>query len=112
LGWKHKQIETTRTITADTTSPSFNVGASKNIVIFIIVTAVSGTDPNLDISVQSRMFLEYWWADTGESFTRITATGTYMLVINKFVGNMLRLFYDVGGTAPSFTFRVYAQWLE
>jgi len=112
LVWKHKQIETTRTITADTTSPSFNVGGSKNIVIFIVVTAVGGTGPTLDISVQSRMFLEYNWADTGKAFKTISDKGTYMLPINEFIGNMLRLFYDVGGTTPSFTFRVYVQWLE
>jgi len=112
LGWKHKQIETTRTITADTTSPSLMVGGSKNIVIFIVVTAVGGTGPTLDISVQSRMFLEYNWADTGKAFPTISATGTYMLTISEFVGSVLRLNYKVGGTAPSFTFRVYAQWLE
>jgi len=90
----------------------FNVGGSKNIVIFIIVTDVGGTGPTLDISVQSRMFLEYDWADTGKAFPTISAAGTYMLIINEFIGSILRLFYDVGGTAPSFKFRVYAQWLE
>jgi len=87
-------------------------GGSKNIVIFIVVTAVSGTGPTLDISVQSRLFLEYVWAETGKSFPTISGTGTYMLIISEFVGSILRLNYKVGGTAPSFTFRVYAQWLE
>jgi len=112
LIWKHKQIETTKTITADTISPELVVGGSKNIVIFIVVTDVSGTGPTLDISVQSRMFLEHNWAETGKSFPTISDTGTYMLIINEFIGSVLRLNYKVGGTAPSFTFRVYAQWLE
>lgn len=77
------------------------------IAVLVDVSAVSGTTPTLDITVQ-------WspddteWFDTGDAFTQFTAAGKQVLrVPNK--AQSARLNYTVGGTTPSFTVNA---WVE
>jgi hypothetical protein len=79
------------------------------VSIWVNVTAVSGTTPTLDISVQ-------WspdgttWADvdtTPDAFAQITTTKA---VVKTFPdrAKFYRVSWAVGGTAPSFTFTIQA----
>jgi hypothetical protein len=87
-----------------TTSPSsFNYQSSGSFSVQ--VTAVSGTNPTLDVSVEGNM------SSLGTSawfkiydFPRITSTGTFHSpAINYSWVNQIRYVQTVGGTTPSFT---------
>jgi hypothetical protein len=68
----------------------------------IIITAVSGTNPTLDFTIQES-------DDTGTNFydvyqlPRITAIGQYRTPLIPLTGNRVRYVSTVGGTTPSFT---------
>jgi hypothetical protein len=68
----------------------------------VIVTAVSGTTPTLDVVVQESDDTGTNWFDIYH-FPRITATGQYRSPLIPFVGNRIRYVRTVGGTTPSFT---------
>lgn len=86
------------TATTATITPTFGMGYS----VVIPVTAVSGTNPTIDINVEES-------DDTGTnwfvvySFPRITATGVYRSPKMPMNGNRVRYVQTVGGTTPSFT---------
>ncbi len=88
---------TTTTTTAAVT-PSFGT----TYIVNIPVTAVTGTNPTLDIGVEES-------DDTGTNwyrvydFPRITATGIYRSPPLTLRGNRIRYVQTVGGTTPSFT---------
>ncbi len=79
--------------------------------VWIFVTAVSGTTPTLDISIETSSDLK----DTADadarfdvqaSFTQFTGTGVQSVTINRAddsLGRKIRLKYTVGGTTPDFT---------
>jgi hypothetical protein len=76
-----------------------------NLAVLLSVTAVSGTTPTLDVSVEwshdgGTTFAP---AETPDAFTQITATKA---VVKSFVvkANTYRLVWTIGGTTPSFTF--------
>jgi hypothetical protein len=68
----------------------------------VIVTAVSGTNPTLDVVVQES-------DDSGNNiydvyhFPRITAVGQYRSPLIPLTGNRVRYVRTIGGTSPSFT---------
>lgn len=68
----------------------------------IIVTAVSGTNPTLDFTIQESDDSGTNWFDTYQ-FPRITATGQYRSPLIPLTGNRIRYVRTVGGTTPSFT---------
>lgn len=68
----------------------------------VIVTAVSGTNPTLDVIVQESDDTGTNWYDTYH-FPRITATGQYRSPLIPLTGNRIRYIRNVGGTSPSFT---------
>ena len=88
-----------------------NPSESRNAVINLMatVTAVSGTTPTLDLSVQWSNDGGTTWAgaDTADSFAQITATKN---TVKQFAvkGAMFRVVYTIGGTTPSFTFSLTA----
>lgn len=89
-------------ITTTATSAAITPTASGSSEFNVIVTAVSGTNPTLDVVVQES-------DDTGTNFfdiyhfPRITATGQYRSPLIPLVGNRVRYVRTVGGTTPSFT---------
>lgn len=90
-------------ITTTTTSTTVTPAASSLSQEFnIIVTAVSGTNPTLDFTVQES-------DDSGTNFydvyqlPRITAAGQYRTPLIPLTGNRIRYVRTVGGTSPSFT---------
>jgi hypothetical protein len=71
-------------------------------MISIPVTAVSGTSPILDITIQESEDSGTNWFSVYD-FPRITATGSYRSPVIPLTGNRVRYVQTVGGTSPSFT---------
>ena len=105
------------TLQASTVETSSDVGAielssatGRAIELWVDVTAASGTTPTLVINAQTSIddvaatnFV------TQKSTSTITGTGAFSLVINRAehaLGKTLRVSWTIGGTTPSFTFRV------
>jgi len=97
----------TRTSSGDTSASEFDVHNYDRAVFFLNVSAVSGTNPTLDVEIQT---LD---PASGEYFTLVTftqATGVTkeMKKVTDGLGRRLRVVWTIGGTNPSFTFSVGA----
>lgn len=89
-------LTTTTTVAAIT--PAFGVSYQVNIP----VTAVTGTNPTLDVRIEESDDTGTNWF-TVYDFPRITATGIYRSPFLPTTGNRVRYVQTVGGTTPSFT---------
>ena len=101
-------ITTTTTVAAIT--PTF--GATYKIAI--PVTAVSGTNPTLDFSVEESSDSGTNWYKVYD-FPRITATGFYQSPTIPLTGNRVRYVQTITGTSPSFTRavnRLQSSWVS
>ncbi len=89
-------------ITTTTTSATITQGNVQSASFNVAVSAVSGTTPTLDISIEES-------DDGGTSWypifqmARITAAGIYRTPVIMLSGNRIRYVQTVGGTTPSFT---------
>jgi len=95
-------------VTASGNGSDVDVSPFSVLEIELKVISVSGTTPTLDIYIEGK------FENTGDyktlaSQTGITATGTWFFTINPCAFRYLRVRYVVGGTSPSFIFRVEAQ---
>ena len=88
---------TTTTTTAALT-PTYGISYEVNIP----VTAVTGTSPTLDVSIEESDDAGTNWYKVYD-FPRITAVGMYRSPTIPLVGNRVRYVQTVGGTTPSFT---------
>lgn len=96
-------------LTSTNTSASITPSNSSLSCEFnVIVTAVSGTNPTLDVVVQESDDSGTNWYDIYH-FPRITATGQYRSPLTNLTGNRVRYVRTVGGTSPSFTHAVNRQ---
>ena len=78
----------------------------KEATIYLDITAVSGTDPTLDLIIKIYDSLSTKW-HTLATFDQKTATGTDVGYIEYAIGEKMALFYTIGGTnTPTFTFSV------
>jgi hypothetical protein len=68
----------------------------------IPVTAVTGTTPTLDVSIEESDDSGTNWFKVYD-FPRITGTGIFRSPVIPLVGNRVRYVQTVGGTSPSFT---------
>jgi hypothetical protein len=88
----------TATATTATLTPTFGISYQVNIP----VTAVTGTNPTLDVTIEES-------DDTGTNwyrvydFPRITGAGIFRSPHIPFFGNRIRYVQTVGGATPSFT---------
>jgi hypothetical protein len=89
----------TTTSTSASITPSNNSGCCD---FSVLVTAISGTNPTMDVVVQESDDTGTNWFDVYH-FPRITATGQYRSPLIPLVGNRYRYIRTVGGTSPSFT---------
>lgn len=84
-----------------------NYAAPAVMSLAVNVTAVSGTTPTLDLTVEWSTDAGATWykAQPVDSLTQITAVGT---VVKAFTPKAphFRLVWTIGGTTPSFTFAV------
>lgn len=112
MRWKNLTILPTTIITANGQSSTDVIGAYSQAVIYLVVIAVGGTTPTLDVKLQGKLMTGACYADTGFAFPQITAVGTYMLKITCFSGSALRLAWTVGGTNPSFKCYAFIETVE
>ena len=95
-------------ITSTATSSTVIPGTVANIGTYahefnVVVTAVSGTNPTLDVAIEESPDNGTNWIRIYE-FPRITSTGTYTSpLIRNTHGSRYRYVRTVGGTSPSFT---------
>jgi hypothetical protein len=88
----------TSSITTSAITPSFGCSYS----VSFTVSAVTGTNPTLDIDIQESDDSGTNWF-TVYSFSRVTAIGTYRSPKFALSGNRVRYVQTLGGTFPSFT---------
>lgn len=95
-------------VTADGFSTNaLDVGKTpvEGVDVEVVATVVSGTTPTLDITAYTKD-TDASWATTdrkaGVAQAQITAVGRYAFRIQT-KNRYLKLYYDVGGTSPSFT---------
>ena len=67
------------------------------------VTAVSGTNPTLDVVIETSADKAGWF--THATFSQKTGTAKDLKLLSN-VGKYLRARWTIGGTTPSFTFSV------
>lgn len=95
-------------ITTTTTTASIAPGSIANIGTYanefnIIVTAVSGTTPTMDVGVEESMDNGTNWKRIYD-FPRITSTGAYTSpALRAHAGTRYRYVQTIAGTTPSFT---------
>lgn len=95
-------------ITSTATSSAVTPGSVANIGTYahsfnVVVTAVSGTTPTLDVAIEESVDNGTNWVRVYE-FQRITATGTYTTpLIRAQYGTRYRYVRTISGTTPSFT---------
>jgi hypothetical protein len=88
----------TSTATVAAITPGFGVAYQVNIP----VTAVTGTNPTMDVRIEESDDGGTNWF-TVYDFPRITATGIYRSPFLPVNGNRVRYVQTIGGTTPSFT---------
>lgn len=88
----------TSSATVAAITPTFGISYQVNIP----VTAVTGTNPTLDVSIEESDDSGTNWYKVYD-FQRITAAGIYRSPVIPLVGNRVRYVQTVGGTTPSFT---------
>jgi hypothetical protein len=95
-------ITSTATTSAVTPASVANVGAYAHS-FNVVVTAVSGTTPTMDVGVEESLDNGTNWVRIYD-FPRITANGAYTSpLIRAQFGTRYRYVQTIGGTSPSFT---------
>ena len=89
-------------LTTTTTTAAFTPAFGVSYEVNIPVTAVTGTTPTLDVSIEESDDGGTNWFKVYD-FPRITATGMYRSPKLPLTGNRVRYVQTVGGTTPSFT---------
>lgn len=77
-------------------------GEHTELLIYLNVTAVSGTTPSMTVTYQSSHDNTTFFDNTAG--TAITVAGKQLIKITSGAGNWGRLSYAISGTTPSFTF--------
>lgn len=111
---------TVTTNSADQTNPR----EWRGLLLFLSITAASGTTPTLDITVQVKdPTSEIYVAIPGAAFAQKTTTGTDTLMlypgigetanreVSVAIGTTWRVVATIAGTTPSFTFSLTADYL-
>lgn len=86
-----------------------------DLVLVLDSAAGAGTNPTLDIKLQSSATSNGTYADiSGAAFTQVTTASSQKLTVNRDdAARYLRIVYTIGGTDnPSFTFSVSAFGLK
>ncbi|MEE9510442.1 MAG: hypothetical protein V3V81_08110 [Candidatus Bathyarchaeia archaeon] len=94
------------TTTGNSSATPVIVKHGKEATIYLDITAVSGTNPTLDLIIKIQDSLSTKW-HTLATFDQKTSTGTDVGYIEYAIGEKMALFYTIGGTnTPTFTFSV------
>lgn len=96
---------------ARTTSGSADLAAFPQdfdeLILYVDVTAASGTTPTLAITYQISPDNVNWFDHT--TGTTLTAAGKQVIRLPNTTAGFGRVSYAIGGTTPSFTFSVVAE---
>lgn len=93
---------TSAAITSTATTGAFAPYYGTCYQVCIPVTAVSGTNPTMDVGIEESDDSGTNWFRVYD-FPRITATGMYRSPKLPMIGNRVRYVQTIGGTTPSFT---------
>jgi hypothetical protein len=94
--------------TASANSSAQDVGNADTLVLYLSVTAGTGTSPTLDVKMQDSPDGGTTWFDiAGTAVTQVTGSSSSQVTsaTRKFA-KKLRCLVTIGGTTPSFTFAV------
>ena len=81
--------------------------AQTELVLFLDVTAHSGTSPTLDITVEWSMDdTKFAVPAVAQAFAQILEVDLAQVLVVPVLGSSYRLVYDIEGTTPSYTFTV------
>lgn len=95
--------------TSDGQSGAVDLGKFNDLIVYLDITAASGTTPTLDVKLQTSYDDGGTWFDLPSgAFSQKSAVGKDVLQIGSNFGRWLRIDYSIGGTTPSFTFSVNA----
>lgn len=114
-----------RTATTTNSSDIDNDPQEKGVKLFLDITAVSGTNPTLDIKLQSKDPVSAKYEDmAGAAFAEKTATGQGILTIypgvaetanvsvSDILGSTWRIVATIGGTdTPTFTYSLSGDYI-
>lgn len=97
-------LEVKKYFTEDFQTNPYEAGWASEVIFFIMVEELSGTNPSLTASVQlSHDGVE--WCDEGTVSEPITSEGLHFIRVKHF-GNYLRLDCKVNGDNPSFKLNI------
>lgn len=106
MAYKARNTVTSAAKTTTGNSGALTLDPGATLQVFLDVTAVSGTTPTLDVTVEwSHDGASFFPAQPPDSFTQVTA-------VSKAVKNIpvkapfYRVVWTIGGTTPSFTFAI------
>jgi len=100
-------------ITADGYSSDIETGCDGSgvgvpLFVVVMVSAVGGTSPTLDITVCSKATASPTTSDAVGTMPQITANGMYHFSLPQNVKNFVNLNYNIGGTGtPTFTITAF-----
>jgi len=77
----------------------------RELAAFLYCSASSGTNPTLDVTVETYDELSAIWYPVA-SFTQLITTGSEVIRVGFGLGKQLSVKWVIGGTTPSFTFQV------
>ena len=81
--------------------------AQTELVLFLDVTAHSGTSPTLDITVEWSMDdTKFAIPAAAQAFAQVLEVDLAQVLVVPVLGSSYRLVYDIEGTTPSYTFTV------
>lgn len=89
-------------LTGSATTAAITATGGSSYSVTIAVTAVSGTNPTLDFTIEESSDGGVNWFKVFD-FARITAAGIYRSPMIRLYGNRIRYVQTLGGTTPSFT---------
>ena len=97
------------TVPIERTDWTKNIGprAQTELVLFLDVTAHSGTSPTLDVTVEWSMDdTKFAVPAVAQAFAQVLEVDLAQVLVVPVLGSSYRLVYDIEGTTPSYTFTV------
>lgn len=85
---------------------SGNYGEVSSLVVFVRITAVSGTTPTLTVAVEDSPNGTDWAQVAITASLNAAGLTVLRIPLTTPFGNTLRIRWVIGGTTPSFTFEV------
>jgi Flp pilus assembly protein TadG len=96
-----------RTASGNSQTMPYDVKPYREAVFFLNVSAKSGTNPTLDVKIQTKDPISGQWSDL-VSFAQAADVTTEMKTVPAGLGSAIAVSYTIAGGSPSFTFSVGA----